>query len=126
MIASPPDLGAFHATELPCVFNYQPLLRSDDDHMTAQVVASYWINLATVGNPNVGRLPVPIDWQMSDQTSQLYLNLTTAPSHFTNLKTAQCDAFDTIVYPIPGATSKSNLDTAYVMGLFLNGPLTIK
>jgi para-nitrobenzyl esterase len=74
------ELGAFHASELPYVFN---ALKSGDareagfawtaaDQQLADQISSYWVNFITTGNPNGKDLPV---WPAYDLAIEPYLNL---------------------------------------------------
>jgi para-nitrobenzyl esterase len=72
------ELGAFHASEIPYVFN---VLTSGDsreagfewteaDRLLADRISSYWANFVATGDPNGEGLPA---WMPYDQTSEPYL-----------------------------------------------------
>lgn len=52
-------LGAFHAAEIPFVFDSsEPILGlSDDDKVLTDIMVTAWTNFAKTGNPNGGDLP---------------------------------------------------------------------
>lgn len=52
-------LGAFHAAEIPFVFDSsEPILGlSDDDEALTELMVTAWANFAKTGNPNGGNLP---------------------------------------------------------------------
>ena len=57
-----PEFGAFHSGELPYVFDNQRLLNrpwTDADRKLASVVSSYWVNFASLGDPNGNRSGLP-------------------------------------------------------------------
>jgi para-nitrobenzyl esterase len=63
--------GAYHASEIAYVFgtgrNWE-----DADRKLSEVMASYWVNFATSGNPNGKGLP---DWRKYDENKDLALGL---------------------------------------------------
>ncbi|WP_409432446.1 carboxylesterase/lipase family protein [Litorimonas sp. RW-G-Af-16] len=52
-------LGAFHAAEIPFVFDSsEPILGlSEDDEALTEIMLTYWTNFARTGNPNDAKLP---------------------------------------------------------------------
>jgi para-nitrobenzyl esterase len=55
-----PEFGAFHAGDLPYVFDNLRLMNrpwTQVDRNLASVVSSYWINFATTGDPNGKEMP---------------------------------------------------------------------
>jgi len=70
-----PEYGAFHAAEVPYVFdNLKTLDRPWEpvDRRLAEQVSSYWVNFARTGNPNGKGLPV---WTPVDQNSRTTMEL---------------------------------------------------
>lgn len=57
--------GAYHGSEIPFVFNYQPPLfpRNDYDAELADRMGGYWVRFAETGNPNHEGAP---DWPAYD------------------------------------------------------------
>jgi para-nitrobenzyl esterase len=57
-------LGAFHASEIPFVFNnldndwQSEIPTGDTDQMLAETMSDYWVNFAKTGDPNGGDRPV--------------------------------------------------------------------
>jgi para-nitrobenzyl esterase len=57
-----PQFKAFHSGELPYVFDNQRLLKrpwTDADRELASVVSSYWVNFASLGDPNGNQSGLP-------------------------------------------------------------------
>jgi para-nitrobenzyl esterase len=87
-------LGAYHAAEIPYVFDNLAKLpwKSDAaDHDLANAMASAWVQFATSGDPNGGTLP---KWEVYEAEAAPYLEFgaKTMPGH--HLQGAQCDFFD--------------------------------
>jgi para-nitrobenzyl esterase len=74
------ELRAFHAGEIPYVFNVVPssdpreagFRYTDRDLRLAETMSSYWVNFITTGDPNGNGLPV---WPTYDSTSEPFLEL---------------------------------------------------
>jgi para-nitrobenzyl esterase len=72
------ELRAFHASELPYVFNVVPssdpreanFAYADSDRRLAEAMSNYWINFIKTGNPNGSTLP---RWPVYDMASEPYL-----------------------------------------------------
>lgn len=68
-------LGAYHAAEVPYVFDTLDLLKrpcEDADHKLADQISAYWVNFATTGNPNGKGL---VDWPVYTASSDTALEL---------------------------------------------------
>ncbi len=71
-------LRAFHASELPYVFNVLTagdpretgFAYTDVDHRLADAMSSYWVNFVKTGNPNGEGLP---EWPLYDSATEPYL-----------------------------------------------------
>jgi para-nitrobenzyl esterase len=77
----PPDaargyFGAFHGEEILYVFNHLDLRSSqpytEDDHVLADMMSSYWVNFASAGDPNTDGLP---RWPAFSKQSEVCLEL---------------------------------------------------
>ena len=74
------ELGAFHASEIPYVFNVVPssdpreagFAYRDVDRQLADRMSSYWTNFVKTGDPNGPGLPV---WAPYDPASEPYLEI---------------------------------------------------
>jgi para-nitrobenzyl esterase len=76
------ELKAFHASEIPYVFNVVPssdpreagFAYTDVDRRLADTISSYWVNFITTGDPNGKDLP---HWPVYNLESEPYLELGT-------------------------------------------------
>jgi para-nitrobenzyl esterase len=89
-----PELGAFHASELPYVFSnpLQPQAPlTPEDLSVAKQVMAYWGSMATQGDPNAaGRFA----WPRYDATQETQLVLDLTLSTESAFKKAKCDFWD--------------------------------
>ena len=72
--ASGQTLGAFHASELPFVFDsHSPFLNANAaDHALTQTMVTYWSNFAKTGDPNGSDVPV---WPAYSSADDVWLHL---------------------------------------------------
>jgi para-nitrobenzyl esterase len=87
-------LGAYHAAEVPYVFDNLHMLPwklSDSDHALADALADSWTRFAAAGDPNGGNLP---KWEVYDVQAAPYLEFggKIRPGH--DLLKAECDLYD--------------------------------
>jgi len=100
-----PTLGAFHGAEVPFAFGDTFELTTDAERSLSQKMGCFWRNFAWTGDPNVGpggRCNTTTGWPAfgtsaeTEKTLVLGLNNTANTSAITvatNLKSAQCEAF---------------------------------
>lgn len=89
-------LGAFHAAEIPFVFDSsEPILGlSDNDEALTKVMVTAWTNFAKTGNPNGGNLP---NWpEYNGQNWMHFSGNTQRPiaALETNIRKAKLDALE--------------------------------
>ena len=92
-------LGAFHAGEIPYVFNVIPspdprengFRYSEDDHLLAERMSSYWVRFVETGDPNGPGLPV---WTPYEPVTEPYLEFGTEVTRGTHLLKPQLDFLD--------------------------------
>jgi para-nitrobenzyl esterase len=92
-------LGAFHAGEIPYVFNVIPssdpreagYRYTDDDRRLADRMSSYWVNFVSTGDPNGPGLPL---WMPYDSLTEPYLDFGTQIASRTHLLKPQLDFLD--------------------------------
>ena len=72
------DLGAYHTSEIPYVFDHITTSRvsaswyvRERDYRLADVMSRYWVNFATTGDPNGEGLPT---WEPYDLATEPYLD----------------------------------------------------
>lgn len=68
-------LGAYHAAEIPYVFqNLDSVRTSYDEHddRIAELMSNYWVSFAKTGNPNCNGQPT---WRPYDRKSESYLRI---------------------------------------------------
>jgi len=73
------DAGAFHAGEIPYVFNNLdalPWLVTADDQRIADLASAYWANFVKTGDPNSEGLP---DWPSYRRADNPFLAIDAAP-----------------------------------------------
>jgi para-nitrobenzyl esterase len=91
-----PDLGAFHASELPFVFGnpLQPQVPlAPEDLPLSKQLMGYWGSMATQGDPNTdGQLA----WPSYDTTNEKQIVLDLTSSTESAFKKAQCDFWDSL------------------------------
>jgi para-nitrobenzyl esterase len=86
--------GAYHAAEIPYVFDNLsrlPWKSEAADLALADIMASAWTRFAKMGNPNGEKLP---PWTAYDSHSRPYLEFGDAPRAEHNLLDAECNFFD--------------------------------
>ena len=68
------ELGAYHGTEIPYVFDmHDDWLPSEDvDHDLTAAVMDYWVQFARVGNPNLPNHP---QWPVYDRQNPMLMEL---------------------------------------------------
>lgn len=91
------QLGAFHTSEIPYVFNDLKQPRATDWRLTeadsrlADMMSSYWVNFITHGDPNGDGLP---RWTPYDATNEAYMDLGDTPVLRNHLLKQQLDAIE--------------------------------
>jgi len=87
-------LGAYHAAEIPYVFDNLaklPWKSEPADEQLADAMASAWVRFAKTGDPNGGTLP---KWDVYDAEAAPFLEFGTAVRSGAHLLKAECDFFD--------------------------------
>jgi len=100
------ELRAFHASEIPYVFNVVPssdpreagFAYTDRDRMLASTMSDYWVNFITTGNPNGKGL---VEWPAYDAEREPYLEFGNSVSVKTHLLKRELDFLDTALAPRP-------------------------
>jgi len=95
------ELRAFHASELPYVFNVLTgadpreagYAYTDVDRRLADQMSSYWVNFVTTGDPNGKGLPV---WAPYDRNAEPFLEFGDTISSGTHLFKEQLDFLDKV------------------------------
>jgi para-nitrobenzyl esterase len=102
-----PQLGAFHALELPFIFgnnfgDFSVINANAKDSKLSSRMLSYWTNFAKTGNPNRKGLP---KWPIYTLAGDKYIILDTKISTGTALRKDFCDFFDQLfdIGPVPVA-----------------------
>ena len=93
------ELGAFHAGEIPYVFNVIPsqdpreagFTYTEADRTLAETMSNYWINFVKSGNPNGPGLP---EWPAYQLDTERYLEFAHPIKTGTKLLAAELDALD--------------------------------
>ena len=93
------QLRAFHAGEIPYVFNVVPsrdpreagFTYTDADRALANTMSSYWVNFVTHGNPNGSGLPA---WPAYERGTEPYLEFSNPIRTGRRLLAAELDALD--------------------------------
>ena len=93
------ELGAFHAGEIPYVFNVIPstdpreagFTYTDTDRTLADTMSNYWINFVKSGNPNGPGLP---EWPAYQRNTERYLEFAHPIKTGTKLLAGELDALD--------------------------------
>jgi para-nitrobenzyl esterase len=89
------ELGAYHAAEIPYVFDNLKLVPWETaaaDQALATAVSGAWVRFATTGDPNGGGLP---KWDAYQPTSEPYLDFGDKVQAAQGLLKTECDFFDT-------------------------------
>ncbi len=89
-------LGAFHAAEIPFVFDSsEPVLGlSDDDEVLTRIMVDAWTNFAKTGNPNGGTVP---DWAQESGQNWMHFSANTdypVVAAETDIRKAKLDALE--------------------------------
>jgi para-nitrobenzyl esterase len=95
------ELRAFHAAEIPYVFNVVPstdpreagFAYTDADRKLADVMSSYWVNFVKTGDPNGSGLPI---WTPYDPAGEPYLELGTPIKSGSHLLKAELDFLERV------------------------------
>jgi para-nitrobenzyl esterase len=98
------ELGAFHAGEIPYVFNVVPsadpreagFLYTDTDRALAEAMSSYWVNFVKSGNPNAAGLPA---WPAYERGVEAYLEFAERIRTGNRLLATELDALDPVLSP---------------------------
>jgi para-nitrobenzyl esterase len=97
--------GAYHALEIPYVFNRLRRSRLADisadsadtfeeaDQRLSDAMASYWVRFAATGDPNLERLPA---WPVYTAENDAYLELGTTIAVGRSYRSERCDLIDRI------------------------------
>ena len=93
------ELKAFHAGEIPYVFNVMPssdpreggYAYTDADRQLADAMSSYWVNFVRTGDPNSPGLPT---WTPYERDTEAYLEFGATIASGTHLLQAQLDFLD--------------------------------
>ncbi len=88
------QLGAYHAAEIPYVFDnlrLVPWQLEPADKALAAAISGAWVRFAASGNPNGGDLP---DWAPYDSTGEPFLEFGEAIRPGQALLKRECDFFD--------------------------------
>jgi para-nitrobenzyl esterase len=93
------ELGAFHAGEIPYVFDVVPskdpreagFSYTDADRKLADTMSNYWVNFVKTGNPNGPGLP---EWPAYQRETERYLEFANPIRAGTRLLAAELDALD--------------------------------
>jgi len=93
------ELGAFHAGEIPYVFNVIPsqdpreagFRYTDADRRLAEAMSSYWVNFVKTGNPNG---PGLTEWPAYQRDTERYLEFGQPIRTGTKLLAAELDALE--------------------------------
>jgi para-nitrobenzyl esterase len=91
------QLGAYHAAEIPYVFDNLKLLpwtSSAADQALAETMSDYWVRFATTGNPNGGSQP---PWPVYHAASGACLEFGQAVQQRDAVLSAECDFYDEYV-----------------------------
>lgn len=91
--------GAGHTVEHPFFFPWSgTYMPSSGERKLQDAMILYWSRMARTGDPNGPGTPT---WPRYEAGSDLYLELATPPGPKSDLHKAQCDFWDTIVFPWP-------------------------
>lgn len=89
LLAPELEVGTFHTTEVPYVFGFNSTLGNvgGERAATVELMQSYWVNNAALGDPNENGLQA---WPMYDALQGNYVDLDASPSVASNLKAQKC------------------------------------
>jgi para-nitrobenzyl esterase len=82
------NLGATHGSELVYVFGTSPNL-SPEQQKVADLMQTYWTNLAKHGAPNAAS-PTPMNWPQFSELNDNRLNFSLEPSVVQNFRSQEC------------------------------------
>ncbi len=88
------QLGAYHAAEIPYVFDnlhLAPWDLSASDHDLAKAISGAWVRFAAAGDPNGGDLPT---WSAYEPSAEPYLDFGDAVHPGQHLLKPECDFYD--------------------------------
>jgi len=92
------DLGAFHAAELPYVWdnlNLNPWVPYEDyDRELADIMSSYWVQFAATGDPNGGDLPT---WPSFGTDAESYLDFGDVVEAMRDFRAEETEAYSAVI-----------------------------
>jgi para-nitrobenzyl esterase len=104
-------LRAFHASEIPYVFNVVPssdpreagFAYTDTDRALADAMSNYWVNFISTGNPNGKGLP---EWPAYSMETEPYLELGATIRSGNHLLKRELDFLDSVLRPAPKVAAR--------------------
>lgn len=96
----PDELGSFHGSELPFVFDFKVgLVNADEDALALEMV-SFWSFFAASKNPNTAHQTVPLWPAYTDVDDEAMVLATPEVYPMSNLKHDKCDFWDANPLPV--------------------------